>query len=467
MSPDAARFAQHHDSFVPKRMHELGIPGVAVAFVDHGEVVWAKGYGVADKATGTPTTPETVFQAASISKSVTAWGVIRLVQQGKLALDAPAEQYLTRWRLPPSKFDNSGVTIRRLLSHTAGLSAHAYLGSEPTQPLPTLEQSLSGETEDIGDVHVEMQPGTRFGYSGGGYTLLQLIVEEVTHEKFSDYMWREVLQPLGMEHSSFEWTPDVQAVTARPYDQFGNRLPNYVYTAKAAAGLYTTASDLARFVAAGMMGPNGEVVGRGVVVPGMFRQMTTAAPATNGTYGLGFQIQRLPGGLHLVYHPGSNRGWSAVFAELPEKSEGVVVLTNSDSGEVLATQIAVALPAQSLYRAMLWIAVGLGMLLVPFVGWIWFRLRNGRTRWGWGAAKPGWLKMGCIVALALVASVWWLSWYSDVLVRAIAGLKGVVPADEMPSTFQWLTAALTLWCLGGIASCLTSAAHLVALLEAA
>ena len=254
---EATRFVRHIDSFVPKRMHELGIPGAAVALVDHGEVVWSKGYGVADKATGAAVTPETVFQAASISKSVTAWGVMRLVEKGKLVLDAPVEGYLTPWHLPASQFDRSGVTIRRLLSHTSGLSVRGYAGLERSLPLPTVEQSLSGDTRGAGAVYLEMQPGTGFSYSGGGYTLLQLVIEEVAQEKFSDYMQREVLHPLGMEHSSFEWTPEIQARTASAYDRSGSLLPNYLYTEAAAAGLYTTAVDLAKFVAASMTGPNG------------------------------------------------------------------------------------------------------------------------------------------------------------------------------------------------------------------
>ncbi len=454
-SVEATRFVRHLDSFVPKRMHELRIPGAAVALVDHGEVVWSKSYGVADKATGAAVTTETAFQAASISKSVTAWGVMRLVEKGKLVLDTPVEAYLTRWHLPASQFDRSGVTIRRLLSHTSGLSVRGYVGLERSLPLPTLEQSLSGDTRGAGAVHLEMQPGTGFSYSGGGYTLLQLVVEEVAHEKFSDYMQREVLRPLEMEHSSFEWAPDIQARTASAYDRSGSRLPNYLYTEAAAAGLYTTAVDLAKFVAASMTGPNGEPPGRGVLTPQTIRQMTSPAPATKRTYGLGFQIQELPGGLHMVYHPGGNAGWGAIFAELREKSVGLVVLTNSDSGEILATQAALAFAAQPFYRPILWTALALALLLCSFVGWIWFRLGRGRKQWGWGPPKPGWLKLGCAMVLALVACVWWLGWYSDVVLRAMAGLNGVVPADEMPATFGWLTLVVSVWCLVGIASCFT------------
>ena len=134
-------------------------------------------------AAGRPVDGDTVFQAASISKTLTAWGVMRLVEQGALELDAPVGRYLTRWQLPPSPYNHDGVTIRRLLSHTAGLSLHGYPGIAPEQPLPTLEESLSGGHPGAEDVRVVSEPGTTYAYSGGGYTLLQLVVEEVTGEK--------------------------------------------------------------------------------------------------------------------------------------------------------------------------------------------------------------------------------------------------------------------------------------------
>ena len=160
-----------------------------------------------------PVTPDTVFQVGSISKPVTAWGVMRLVQQGKLDLDAPVDRYLTRWHLPPSPFDADGVTIRRLLSHSAGLNSQDY-SPIATRPLPSLEQSLSGESGGVNarrgsdDVRITMAPGQQHSYSNGGYTLLQLAIEEVTGEPFARYMQREVLDPLGMTHSSFTWRAD-------------------------------------------------------------------------------------------------------------------------------------------------------------------------------------------------------------------------------------------------------------------
>ncbi len=334
-------FAQKLDQVVPKLMKQYQVPGTAVALVHGGRVAWSKGYGLADEAMGTPVTPETVFQVGPLSKPVTAWGVLRLAAQGKLALDAPVERYLTRWHLPPSDFDHAEVTLRRLLNHTAGLSLGGYPGFDPSEKLPTLKESLSGITGGVGDVRVAHLPGTRFRYSGGGYTLLQLIIEEVTGETFSAYMQSAVLAPLGMARSGFEWPPALQAATA--YREPGQPLPNYRFTALAAAGLYSTASDLARFVAAGMAGPNREPPGRGLLSPRdvelMFTPTVEMDTSTGLGYGLGYGVRLLPGEIRMVSHSGGNRGWRTRFAALPDRGEGIVILTNSDTGDGLTNDL--------------------------------------------------------------------------------------------------------------------------------
>ena len=222
-------------------------PGLAVALVHGGQLVWAAGYGVADPTTCQPVMATTRFQAASLSKPVTAWGVLRLVESGRIRLDEPVVGHLRRWRLPPSRFNADGLTVRRLLSHTAGLSVHGYVGQRADRPLPSIAASLSGETGDSFPVELLEPPGRRWLYSGGGYSLLQLLAEELTGRPFADYMQAEVLGPLGMTASSFRWSRTAE--TARPHDAGGGRLPDFVFAEQAAAGLVTTAPDLARFLA--------------------------------------------------------------------------------------------------------------------------------------------------------------------------------------------------------------------------
>jgi CubicO group peptidase (beta-lactamase class C family) len=305
-------------------------PGLAVALVHHGRVAWAAGYGMADRVTRQPVTAATRFQAASLSKPVTAWGMLRLVEQGRIGLDEPVLGHLRRWRPPPSPFGSDAITVRRLLSHTAGLSVHGYAGQTLDRPLPSIEGSLSGETAGSFPVELLEAPGRRWLYSGGGYSVLQLLVEELTGRPFAEYMQAEVLQPLGMTASSFQWQRT--AATACPHDADGTRVPDFCFAEQAAAALVTTAPDLARFLAATLPGPDGEPPGRGVLSPAGVRLALTPAPATSGRWGLGYGLGLLPGGDRLAYHEGANRGWRAGLALLPDRRAGIVVLANGDGG---------------------------------------------------------------------------------------------------------------------------------------
>jgi len=314
---------------VPKLMSKFKVPGVAIAFIDKGETKWVQSYGWENIEEKKVVTDATVFQVASNSKTLTAWGIMKLVEDGKLDLDTPVEKYLTRFHLPDSKFDRNQVTIRKILSHTAGLSVRAYPGYPPGDRLPSLEDSLSGKFSKNNRVKIVFKPGVKYKYSGGGYTLLQLVIEEVTGKPFSRYMEEEILRPLGMENSSFEWRTDVQEKTAKAYDVLGFPLPNYLFTEKAAAGLYTTAPDFAKFVTANMDIPKGDLVRSNLLQKSTLSLMHTPGKKD---YGLGYIIKSLPNGHRLIYHGGSNRGWRSQFALLPEIGKGLVVLTNSENG---------------------------------------------------------------------------------------------------------------------------------------
>jgi CubicO group peptidase (beta-lactamase class C family) len=305
-------------------------PGMAVALVHDGQVARVAGYGLADPATHRPVTAATRFQAASLAKPVTAWGVLRLVESGRIALDEPVVGHLRRWRPPPSPFAAGGITVRRLLSHTAGLSVHGYVGQRADRPPPSIVASLAGETGDSFPVEQLMAPGRGWQYSGGGYSVLQLLVEELTGRPFADHLRAEVLEPLGMAASGFRWSRT--AGTARPHDADGRPVPDFAFAEQAAAGLITTAADLAAFVAATLAGPRGEPPGRGVLSPAGVRLALTAAPATDGRWGLGYGLGLTPGGDRLAYHEGANRGWRAGLALLPDRRAGIAVLANGDAG---------------------------------------------------------------------------------------------------------------------------------------
>jgi CubicO group peptidase (beta-lactamase class C family) len=305
-------------------------PGLAVALVEDGRPVRAAGFGLADPAAGRSVTAGTRFQAASVSKPVAAWGVLRLVEAGRIGLDEPVLGHLRRWRPPPSPFAAEGLTVRRLLSHTAGLSVHGYVGRPADRPVAPIAASLAGETGDGFPVELLEEPGRGWLYSGGGYSALQLLVEELTGQPFADFMAAEVLGPLGMAASGFRWART--ADTARPHDAAGHPAPDFAFAEQAAAGLVTTAPDLARFLAATLAGPGGEPPGGGVLSPGAVRLALTAAPATEGRWGLGYGLGLLESGDRLAYHEGANRGWRAGLALLPERRAGIAALANGDDG---------------------------------------------------------------------------------------------------------------------------------------
>lgn len=323
-------FKRKLDEEVPKWQKRYGVPGVAIGIVHGGKAAYTLNYGYADKRAQKALTGDTLFQAGSVSKSVAAWGVLRLADQGVLSLDDPVGKYLTRWQLPAGDYRGE-VTIRRLLSHTAGLPAHkGYLGSVPGKPLPSLEQSL---TED--ELTIGIKPGMEALYTGAGYSILQLVIEEVTGMPFETFMKESVLKPLGMKSSSFRQNA-ANANLAKAYGYFGRQLPSYQFTETAAAGLQTTTTDMITLILASMEGTNGEEKGRGVIRGETADLMQTPVIGENG---LGVFARTLPDGGTLLYHSGDNRGWHALYGFMPDRQDGLVILTNSENGVDLRQDI--------------------------------------------------------------------------------------------------------------------------------
>jgi len=197
-----SEFLEKLDHFIPKKMEAKKVPGVAIVIIDNGKPIYKKGIGWADKEATLKVSTQTGFNIGSISKMFTAWGVLKLAEEGKINIDSSVERYLTRWKLPDSEFDRTKVTVRGLLSHTAGLSVHGYPGFAPEAKLPTIEASLDGENGPVRaneKVMLIHEPQTKFKYSGGGYTILQLMIEEVTKKPFAQYMQTEIFDPLQMK----------------------------------------------------------------------------------------------------------------------------------------------------------------------------------------------------------------------------------------------------------------------------
>jgi CubicO group peptidase (beta-lactamase class C family) len=345
-----------------------------LALLEDGEV-----YAEHAVSVGDPVDLDTVFQVASLSKWVSAWGVMALVEDGQLELDAPVRKYLTRWALPESSFDNDGVTVRRLLSHTAGLTdGLGYAGFDPNTPVQTLEASLT-RTADAspganGVVAVGAQPGSDWQYSGGGYTLLQLLVEEASGQSFESYMQRVVFQPLGMERTTYDWKRAQGPELAVSYDVDSTPTTHYHFTSLAATSLYTSVADLTRFVQAHLPGPNGEPVGRGVLKPETIREMWSPHASQLGAdiWGLGTILYaRNNANGFVVGHDGRNEPAINTSARLNPATGNAIVLLETGN-PLLATRIAgewVFWETGNIDLLMFQMSLG-GMLRTVAIGWI-------------------------------------------------------------------------------------------------
>ncbi|WP_456439233.1 serine hydrolase domain-containing protein [Caldithrix abyssi] len=325
------QFTAQLDEHIPAIMQDYAIPGVCLALIRKGEIVWQKAYGYADLAEGRKMTVDTPCRVESISKSLTALGVIKLVEQGRIDLDAPLQNYLGDWKLPDTEFNEEAVTVRRLLSHTAGMplgSIGPAVEYAPGSPMPLLREFLSREA------WLETAPGSGFAYSNTGFNLLELLIEEVTGRRFAEYMADEVLQPLDMRQSTFAWNEAWRSQIPTGYDLQGRPVPPYVYPVKASGGLFATAGDIARFVCAGMKATlNTEksnelqkcfqrLYARQTDIPGLFGLVADA-------YGFGHFIEILADGKKAVWHGGQGHGWMTHFHSVPETGDGMVMLTNS------------------------------------------------------------------------------------------------------------------------------------------
>jgi CubicO group peptidase (beta-lactamase class C family) len=326
------------------RMQHYRVPGVSIAVADQGRIVWARGFGVREAGLADRVTPTTPFEAASISKVIAATAALRLVDQGTVALDENVNRYLRTWQVPESRFTaTQKVTLRRLLSHTAGVTGHSVGSYESHEPLPTLEQILDGKppAKDAAIV-VDTEPGTSCRYSGGGITIEQLLLTEVTGQSFATLIDRLVLQPLEMRDSTIEQPLPAswRARSATPHDVAGKRLPDQRYVQAAAAGLYTTPRDLLTWaieMTAARDGRSQRVLSQATAQ----RMLTPEKPP----FGLGPVVDG-KGREQYFGHPGWNGGFHAELIYFPETGQGAVVMVNGDGGRPMVREILYAISAE-------------------------------------------------------------------------------------------------------------------------
>jgi CubicO group peptidase (beta-lactamase class C family) len=328
------------------RMQYYHVPGVSIAVIDSGRIVWAKGFGVKAAGGTDSVTPTTIFQAGSISKPTFALGVMRLVQDGTLDLDQDVNAKLISWHVPNNRFTvTEKVTLRRILSHNAGLTVHGFPGYEAGTPIPTVPQVLDGTPPaNTKPVRVDTFPGAISRYSGGGTTIAMLLVTDVLHEPFPQFMHDSVLGPAGMIHSTYEQPlPASRAPDAATgHDASGKAIPGkyHTYPEMSAAGLWTTPSDLAtlgidlQHTYAGQSSP--------VVSRSTLQQMLTVQKAP---FGIGYEVQGSGPTLEFS-HDGDDDGFVASFIVFATRGQGVAIMTNGQNGGSLIGEIESSIAAE-------------------------------------------------------------------------------------------------------------------------
>jgi len=321
---------------IEDRMKAKGVNGISVAVIRNYKIDWAKGYGLADKDANIPVTPLTLFQAASLSKSLNAVGVLKLAQDKKIDLYTDINQYLKSWQFPYDTVSHGKkITIANLLSHTAGLTVHGFGGYEPGDSIPTLEQILDGKRPANSEpVRSMFEPGLRSEYSGGGTTISQQIVMDVTGKPYATYMQHNVLDPLGMTMSSYQQpaAKDKEKYLSTGYRSNGEVIKGkyHIYPEQAAAGLWTNPTDLARYIIETQLSLQGK--SNKVLNTEMTKLRLTPYIDSSAAFGV-FIMEK--GGIKYFSHGGANEGFRCQYFGSFDGGNGVVVMVNSDDGSIM------------------------------------------------------------------------------------------------------------------------------------
>jgi CubicO group peptidase (beta-lactamase class C family) len=327
-------------------MRDLKVPGLSLAVIDDYEIACTASYGRLEVGSKEPVTDGTLFQTASIGKPVTALAALHQVGLGSIDLDEDVTSYLTSWALPENDYTRSQpVTLRRLLSHTAGTTVSGFLGYERGAVLPTLQQILVGAPPaNSPPVLVDVEPGSIWRYSGGGYLVVQQVLEDVTGKDFAHLVTTTVFDPLLMTDSLFDPLPKSEwAHAASGHRADGTRLPGHwhTYPETGAGPFWSTPTDMARFGIEVMLAYNGR--SDRIITGSLAQEMLTSVA---NDYGLGFALGDDGGDRFYALHRGANEGYRSEIVLYPERGEGVVIMVNSDSGDSLADDLVASLSSE-------------------------------------------------------------------------------------------------------------------------
>jgi len=321
------------------RMNISGVPGIGVAIIQNGELIWAKGYGVTSAHSDECVDEHTVFSAGSVSKLINAALILRLVQEGKLDLDKDVNTHLTSWKVPENIYTRKNkVTLRMLLSHSSGFSQHGFPDFQPGEELPTSIQTLNGTPPAKHNaVRLLFEPGEKMKYSGGGVTVSQLVIEDVTGLSYPEAARKYVFDPLGMERSTFvNPLPESHVNIAKAHNERGKprALPRGYESMPemAASGLWTSANDMAEFMKALLGDAN-------FLSDSLRNEMLTRVP--NSWHGLGPRLNG-SGEKFVFHHGGANDSYQSWVEGHPATGNGIVIFTNGQGGRLLAYEIRIA-----------------------------------------------------------------------------------------------------------------------------
>jgi len=321
------------------RMRYHKVPGISIAFMDQGEIIWAKGFGYTSFDSITEIDQSTIFQAASISKPVAAMAALHLVEEGKLGLDDNVNDYLVGWQVEENRFTtNEKVTLRRLLSHSAGLTVHGFGGYAVTDSVPGIIEIINGQRPaNSGRIFPDTIPGSIYRYSGGGYTVMQKLLCDITGKEFASIMDEFVLSPIGMESSTYvqPLPPEFESKAAIAHYSDGSMVEGkwHVYPEMAAAGLWTNPTDLLTYAIEVQNSVRGE--SDNIISGKMAIEMLTPQKESHG---LGPAL----GGRNMsatFSHGGANEGYRCQFVAFSHGGQGVAIMTNSDRGDLLIGEI--------------------------------------------------------------------------------------------------------------------------------
>ncbi|WP_422485690.1 serine hydrolase domain-containing protein [Gudongella sp. DL1XJH-153] len=322
-------FINYLERRIDSLMGKYKIPGVSISLVKEGRIIWSGAYGYSDIEDNSKIDIDTYFRVESISKSVTAWGVMKLVEDGEIDLDKPITRYISNWKIPQSRFSYDNITVRQLLTHTSGMPLGDFLDRyPPEEEMPSLEESLSQKAIPI------QMAGKEFFYSNIGYNLLELLVEEVTGEDFASYMKNMIMIPIGMKQSTFNFGDIAGESVPTGYDIKGEPVQPYVYPEKASGGLISTVEDVALFMMAGMDDEyrlNHDVLENKSVdelYSKRIEEIGVYGLVFDG-YGMGYYLEDLSNGIQSIANGGQGGGVMTYFHSIPETGDGIVILTNS------------------------------------------------------------------------------------------------------------------------------------------